>query len=378
MKRDEMNTEFYTELHISDAMVEELVADVRKGKRHADFRFRYSTAIIAAAIVAAVGFGGIGASAAYQAYKSRIEAMPEEEQAEYQQELEADTYAAVEEGRTRNFTDTEYKRYLELEDAYYQDGVFPEENIKHVSRMEEITADELAFVEEINKIHMPESEMTDEQLLQLIDHMAKYYYTIEQNAEAMGYVEEAGVLPEETESDIKTQSLLLIKKCFDVELDDRWEYSVYETIEPEDIDPDDEQMKEFAAYSVNFSESDAPNATFYQIIIPRYDGGLCILNRAGKGFYNDLTEYTRAEAEAYVEEGQAIVLQLMNDKFGLGTPDRIEIDGFENGLGEECTSQTITFSLYYGEEKIEVEWNMVNKMVCCIVGHDLQKKLLDN
>ena len=36
MKRDEMNTEFYSELHISDAMVEELVADVKKGKRHAD------------------------------------------------------------------------------------------------------------------------------------------------------------------------------------------------------------------------------------------------------------------------------------------------------------------------------------------------------
>ena len=183
MKRDDLNQNIYTNVNISDEMVDSLVSDLNKGRRHADVRFRYSTAIMAVMILGVVGLGSIGASAAYMSYKNRIQEMSEEEKADYEQELDNDVYNTASEARVRDLTQSEYERYLELEDAYYKDGVFPQNILKHVKTLDEIAPDELAFVEEINKINMPESELTDEQLLQLIDHQAKYYYTIEQNAE---------------------------------------------------------------------------------------------------------------------------------------------------------------------------------------------------
>jgi hypothetical protein len=183
MRRNDLNQDVYTNINIPDEMVEGLVSDLKKGRRRADIRFRYSTAIMALIILGVVGLGSFGVSAAYMTYKNRIQDMSEEEKADYEQELSNDVYDTTSEARVRDLTQSEYERYLELEDAYYKEGVFPKNILKHVETMNEISPDELAFVEELNKINMPAGELTDEQLLQLIDHEAKYIYTIEQNAE---------------------------------------------------------------------------------------------------------------------------------------------------------------------------------------------------
>ncbi|MBR6256610.1 MAG: hypothetical protein IKR23_04450 [Lachnospiraceae bacterium] len=398
MRRDDLNSDIYTNVNISDEMVDSLVADLNKGRRHADIRFRYSTAIMALIILGVVGFGSIGASAAYISYKNRIQDMSEEEQADYVKELENDIYNTASEVRVRDLTDSEYARYLELEDAYYNNGVFPENILKHVERLDEIDPDELAFVEELNKINMPEGELTDEQLLQLIDHEAKYIHTIEQNAqEQLAAEEEAAVegavaegdeelseeWPEdwgtpfmddiffdvtpEDEAAVKAQAFAFVKEFYGDEINDSWNCSVTGN----DFSSWYGGDQGWIGYDVELSESDAPNATFYQITIPKYKDGILMLNCGGKKYYADRTEYTRKEAEAFVEEGKKAALDLVNEKFGLGTPDRIEIGGFMNAMDEEITSSDIFFELYYGDEYVAVDWNINTKKFYSISGRGL-------
>ncbi len=389
MRQDDLNKGLYSNINISEEMMEGLIADVNQGKRSGDLRFRYSTAIMALIIVGVVGFGGLGASAAYISYKNRIQEMPAEEQQVYEKELETDVYETRDESMTRAFTKEEYRRYLELEDEYYKNAKFPENILKHVEKLSEISEAELAFVEEINKIHLPEGELTDEQLLQLIDHQAKYDYTIEQNAEAEAAAEEAAgeeaddeATPEEDayarvsfdlsandEESIKSQSIALVKEFFGEEIDDSWDCQIFgnDWSELEGFD------ESWDSYSVSFSESEAPNATFYQLMIPKHEGGIFSINCGGKKYYGDNTEFTRTEAEAYFDEGEKAVRQFMKEMFGLGDADRVEIFGFENEEGGEMTSQDIFYELYYGEDYVSVSWNILNKQVYTVTGRGLLK-----
>lgn len=394
MKQDNLNKDVYENIHISDDMVDSMITDLNSGKRRSDMRFRYSTAILALIIVGVVGFGSIGAGAAYISYKNRLEEMTEQEQADYVQEWTEDDYNTVDESMTRSLTKEEDMRYLELEDEYYKNAVFPENILPHVKTLDEITEDELAFVEEINKIHIPDGELTDEQLLQLIDHEAKYLYTIEQNLEEMSQepssadeeVEEYSfneeedefsfneedvyanfdVTPEEEQS-AKELSISLIKKIYDVDIDDSWNIDIYGI----DWSEAGELNEAWVCYEVTITESDAPRATMYQLSLPKNPGGLFSINCSGKKYYNDDTEYTKEEAEPFVEEGQQAALKCVREVFGLGTPDRIEIGKSMNGLGEEVPSSNIAYYLYYGEDAVIVIWNINNKQIYFVEGEGI-------
>ncbi len=395
MKRNDFSQDVYTNINIPDEMVEGLVSDLKKGRRRADIRFRYSTAIMALIILGVVGLGSIGASAAYMTYKNRIQDMSEDEKADYAQELSNDEYNTSSEARVRDLTQSEYERYLELEDAYYKEGVFPKNILKHVETMNEISPDELAFVEELNKINMPAGELTDEQLLQLIDHEAKYIYTIEQNAEKetvavqnedlsveddTEWPEDWGepfmddiifeVTPEE-EASAKELAFGLLKDMYGETITDSWNCSVTGN----DFSSFYGGDEAWIGYDVEIYESDAPNATTYQITIPRKESGVMMVNCSGKKYYSDLTEYTRQEAEAYVDEGKKAVCGFLKEWFGMGEPDRYEIDGFKNGLDEDITSSTICFILTYGDENISVDWNINSKQVISFAGRGLLENI---
>ena len=394
MRRDDLDQKIYTNVNISDEMVDSLVSDLNKGRRHADVRFRYSTAIMALIILGVVGLGSIGASAAYVTYKNRIQDMSEEEKADYRQELSNDVYETASEARVRDLTPEEYKRYLELEDAYYKDGVFPQNILKHVKTLDEIAPDELAFVEEINKINMPEEELTDEQLLQLIDHQAKYFYTIEQNAEEQAaaeteeftgeddieWPEEWGesfmdetsfeVTPEQ-EAAVKQQAFDLLKDTLGETVTDSWNCSVYGNNFSMFYDGDEAWI----GYDVELSETDAPNSTFYQVTIPVKPSGILMVNGGGKKYYSDPTEYTRQEAEAFMDEAKAGVSSFMKEHFGMGEPDSYEISGFTNFDGDDITSSEIFFHITYGSEEVTVDWNINTKQVTGFAGRGLLEKM---
>jgi hypothetical protein len=395
MRRDDFSQDVFTNINIPDEMLDDLVSDLKKGRRHADVRFRYSSAIMALIILGVVGLGSFGASAAYMTYKNRIRDMSEEEKADYAQELSNDEYNTSSEVRVRDLTQSEYERYLELEDAYYKDGVFPQNILKHVKTLDEIAPDELAFVEEINKINMPEGELTDEQLLQLIDHQAKYIYTLEQNAEKETVAAQSEdlsgeddtewpedwdepfmddvifeITPEE-EAEAKKIAFDLLKDIYDETITDSW----YCSVSGNDFSSFYDGDEAWIGYDVEIYESDAPNATTYQITIPRKASGIMMVNCCGRKYYSDLKEYTRQEAEAYVDEGKKAVCSFLKERFGLGEPDSYEISGFKNLEDEDITSSEIYFHLNYDGEDISVDWNINSKQITGFAGRGLLAKM---
>ena len=65
------------------------------------------------------------------------------------------------------------------------------------------------------------------------------------------------------------------------------------------------------------------------------------------------------------------MLNFVNEKFGLGEPDKIVIGGFENAVGDAITSGEILYELYYGDNNISVSWNITNEQVYSVIGKGL-------
>lgn len=386
MREHDIDKHLISNIEISDEMRESLIQDVKSGKRSKDTRFRYSSALMALCIIGVLAISGSSASAAYISYKNRVENMPQEEQQEYVEELENDVYNAVDESLSRSLTKEEKLRYVELQDTYYKDGVFPEENMAFLEKLSELQPDMLAYVEEDNKIHLPEGEMTDEQILQYIDHEAKYMHTIEENAEEASTAE-ADEIDEQTKEleekfDIKTfevsaedeerfkqQTKELIYDIFGEEVDDSWNYDVYE-MDWSGMEGFDEPWD---GYEVTWCESDAPNAKTYQITVPKSSDGLFSINVCGMEVFAECEDFSWEEAQAYLPQGEETVKKFVKEKFGLGEPDRVEYYGSENVDGESIDCSWITYALYYGEDYVTVSWLISTDEVCSVGGKNLIK-----
>lgn len=137
-----------------------------------------------AAVFLLVGVGGmgitVGAHQIRSAYLERMEQMSEKE-------IEHVTAIvnAQEGGRTsRNYTESEAKRYEQLQKQYEEEGLFPENLIYELAEGESYDGSRIALDVTERMIYLPDRELTDEELLQIIDMYHKEVYVIEQEIEA--------------------------------------------------------------------------------------------------------------------------------------------------------------------------------------------------
>lgn len=109
--------------------------------------------------------------------QERLEAMPKEEvekvydTAVHSQE-EADSYS-------RAYTDGEKTRYQELAEKYLT-GTFPEGEIPQADSEEDVKEDELCFIVPRSTFYLPDRELTDEEILEIIDFSVKRDYALRQ------------------------------------------------------------------------------------------------------------------------------------------------------------------------------------------------------
>lgn len=379
MREHNIDKNLISNIEMPDEMRENLIRDVKRGKRTKDTRFRYSTALTTLCVIGVLAIGGGSASAAYLSYKNRVKEMPQEEKQEYAEELENDTYNAVDESMTRSLTMSEKERLAELQNDYYKNGTFPKESMTFLETLDELKPDMLAYVEEDNMIHLPESEMTDEQLLQYIDHEAKYVYTMEEEAEQA----EAEQTDEEQtgeENEVKTfnvsakdeasfkqETKEMIQKIYGEEVDDSWNFDVYE-MDWSDTEGYDESWD---GYEITWCESDAPNCTTYQITIPKHSDGRFIINRYGMDVFASCEDFTWEEAQEYLPQGEEVVKQFVKDNFGLGEPDRIEYGGTSTESGTPTESAWVAYELYYGDDYVVVQWLISTNEVNSVMGRNL-------
>lgn len=119
----------------------------------------------------------ITVAAAVGAYRQRMEAMNQEKLEEYfrqiyDSKLPADNY-------NRPYYESERDRIKELSASYEAQGLFPEGELIMLDQAEDYTGKKIGFLKDTSTFFFPEKEMSDEELLQIIDFTHKRDYSLE-------------------------------------------------------------------------------------------------------------------------------------------------------------------------------------------------------
>lgn len=144
-------------------------------KKAGIFRMTWKKSVVLAAALTAVF--SITVTAAVSAWQQRMEAMNEKEIEEYfvqiyTQKIGVDNY-------NRSFTEKEKERLQELSMAYEEEALFPKSVLTMISSPEEYKGKGVAFYGETSTFFFPEKEMSDEELLQIIDFRHKRDYSLQ-------------------------------------------------------------------------------------------------------------------------------------------------------------------------------------------------------
>lgn len=146
----------------------------KKAKRYF-LLFHSKVAAVIALCVVSLSLS-IGARAAINLYIQRMNSLNKEEMLTYNSEVqntdkEADSFS-------RQLSKLERDKMLEFREEYETEGRFPTKEILKVQKKSEVVHGELCFCVENSTFYLPKQELTDDELLQIIDFMEKRDYSV--------------------------------------------------------------------------------------------------------------------------------------------------------------------------------------------------------
>ena len=160
--------------------VEDALMNLEKSGRGSRHHYSFRRVAILAAACLVLASATVTASGMYQA---RMESMNHEKLEEYFAQLqEADVSA---DAYSRPLTEDETKRLGELRQAYLEEGYFPKGELTLIDSPEKYKKG-VAFYVERSIFFLPERELTDEELLELIDFREKRDYSLAKISEEIG------------------------------------------------------------------------------------------------------------------------------------------------------------------------------------------------
>lgn len=307
-------------IQIDPAMQEEITKQVKK--RTKESRKSFSALRIAAAaagVFLAVGVISIPVRAFVASLvQERMEEVPKEELEEMvemmdSQEVGADTYI-------REYTAEERSRMSELYRQYEQ-GVFPEGELPQTESENEAEALGLCYLTTTSTFYLPDRELTDEELLQLIDFEVKRNYALKERyeeeyadeiaakeqkqKEQIAEVVDAGGITEE-EAIIEAQKWL--EKMYGI-TGEGLEMNHYF------MDEESSYSKEEGMYGVNWT--DFPNREYFYFYISARDGSLVEADYSGGNMVDKMRkEITPDELEEELPILQEKAISFLSDTFG--------------------------------------------------------------
>lgn len=357
--KNKINKDLISNIEISDDMKKALYTNCIKGRRTADFAFKYSGLLSILIFVGVFTVTGIGASAAILGVKARLENMSEEEYEDYQIEVDNDIFNATNEGESRELTDAEIRKIIKLERKYYDDGVFPENEMPHLNTKSELKDGELAYVIEDNLVYFPEKDMNDEQILQYIDHNAKKRYVNIQGLLAEGIepgvnmaMESTPVAQGSNDSKAKEAAIKLVKENFGKDIDDSW--IVLLDYFEDDMLPNGRELN---TYNINIYQLGVGYATEYTIRLDGSDYSPVFMTQNGYLEENDAKHYSKDEAENKADEGEEKMSEMLSQKFGYGVPKNVRKDIYVEYY-EDNKTPYIEYTFEYDDENVWVQYRI--------------------
>lgn len=175
------------QVHISSEMQEEVIMNIQKRMEHGNkntgvWNLRRMATAAAAFILAAGAVSFPVRAVVSSLVQERMERVPEEEMkglndmVQSQQDVLAD-------GFSREYSDSEKERSKALWQAY-KNGTFPERVIAQADSAEDAPEGTLCYIRATGVFNLPTQEMTDEEMLQIIDFQHKMSYAVAHGPQA--------------------------------------------------------------------------------------------------------------------------------------------------------------------------------------------------
>ena len=314
--KDNGVNKLFDKIEMPDDVKNNIYNNCSMHKRELGRKYLAKKIAFAAVFIATLTVGGVGVKAGYDSYKDRMKNIPKEEREQAKDIFNnsKDTFYES----SREFTRDESIRYEELCKAY-ANGRFPKESLRYIKKQidlgvhskvnpkdSEYGKDELVYIEKDGLLHLPESEMTDEQMLQLIDFTEKLY-TVSSEEIKKNLEKESEIVTEvETEEvTYNEKELAAIEKAKEVIKDfcgaDVSEGNGYVIDGVDQYDPINENI-----YTISFSKSQGEGiyqdeCSQYYIDIDVKTGKIDSIDRPY--VLKEHKDYSKAEMEKYVDKG---------------------------------------------------------------------------
>lgn len=171
-------------IHISEEMQEKLIVNIQEqmicGKKKTWNRKRIAG--IAAVLILAAGIAAVPVQALVKNIaEARMARLPKEEVEMIEDMIQEQNVEA--DGFSRAYSDTEKERREELWQSY-QNGTFPEKEILQADDADEAPQGVLCYIRDTGIFCLPDREMTDEELLEIIDFQYMMNYALQQSQAA--------------------------------------------------------------------------------------------------------------------------------------------------------------------------------------------------
>lgn len=193
MNGDEVK-EVMDQVHISPQMQEEIIMNIQKRIEHGNKSTnawnwrRIATAAAAFALAAGAVSFPVRAFVT-SVVQERMENVPEEEMKDLNDMVQSQQVLA--DGFSREYTDKERERIRELWKDY-ENGNFPEKVIAQVDSAEDAPKGTLCYIRATGVFNLPAQEMSDEEMLEIIDLQHKMRYAVLHGPQAQAAAAEAG------------------------------------------------------------------------------------------------------------------------------------------------------------------------------------------
>lgn len=280
--------EIVKDIEMKDEMREELLSNCKRSKHVKNVLFRYSKAAAVFIGLAVCSMGSLTAYAAVSAYRARMEAMSKEEvQTHYETEMigKGEVYRY-----SRPLSDSEEKRLDTLRQEY-ENGRFPEGKISKEN------IDNGVYYNMENRTYMlPDRELTDEEILQILDMWAKVDYSLQQinkEKEEAGELETIAFVEKEVEVTAENAPYIygreIVERVYDINLEDCEPEVTYTT-------PDYEPGSD-GYYEVSFKNDDGKYVIRFRV----YSGEM---SKVPACFYSFDNEETQEEETVEITEAE--------------------------------------------------------------------------
>ena len=301
--KDNGVNKLFDKIEMPDDVKNNIYNNCSMHKRELGRKYLAKKIAFAAVFIATLTVGGVGVKAGYDSYKDRMKNIPKEER-EQAKEIFYNGRETFYDS-SRELSRDESIRYDEL-CKEYANGRFPKESLKFIKDQKNIGKNELVFIEKDNFLHLPESEMNDEQIIQLIDFTEKLYTVsseeikknLEKESEIVTEVETEEVTYNEKELAAIEKAKEVIKDFCGADVSEGNGYVI------DGVDQDDPINENI--YTISFSKSQGEGiyqdeCSQYFIDIDVKTGKIDSIDRPY--VLKEHKDYSKAEMEKYVDKG---------------------------------------------------------------------------